>query len=74
MPYFLLHNNYILGENYKYLIYTLSHNDNLDVNSICSKIQPKMVLDEKKQANINCVKCLIDSDSLIDRIILNAWK
>ena len=55
LPYFLLHNNSTLGENYKCLMYKykLSHNDwYLDDNNICCKIQPNSVLNEETQANI----------------------
>ena len=49
-----------MGEKYLIYKYNLPHREwYLDVNNICIKIQPKIVQDEEKQANISCVKSLI---------------
>ena len=62
LPYFVFHNNSILDENYKYFMYRSKlcvQIHELDVNMISIKIQPKIVQDEDKQANIGCAEIVI---------------
>ena len=40
--------------------YKLTHNDwYIDVNNICTNIEPKIVRDEEKHANVGYMKSLI---------------